>query len=74
MRSRPEHMQAIAAYGIPPIDLVCVNLYEFEKVAANQDAPLEELIENIDIGGPAMIPTGCWRRKRSPRRRRTIAP
>ena len=40
---------------IPPIDLVCVNLYEFEKIAAKKDAPLEELIENIDIGGPTMI-------------------
>src|SRR5436305_6342834 len=47
MRSRPEHMQSIAAHGIPAIDLVCVNLYEFEKVAARKDAPLEELIENI---------------------------
>src|SRR5512141_3004188 len=55
MRSRPEHMRAIAEYGIPPIDLVCVNLYEFEKIAARKDAPLEELIENIDIGGPTMI-------------------
>src|ERR1700739_4294632 len=55
MRSKPEHMQAIAQHGIPPIDLVCVNLYEFEKIAAKQDAPLEELIENIDIGGPTMI-------------------
>src|SRR5438128_784269 len=55
MRSKPEHMRAIAEHGIPPIDLVCVNLYEFEKVAAKQDAPLEELIENIDIGGPTMI-------------------
>src|ERR1041385_5591697 len=55
MRSRPEHMRAIEAHGIPLIDLVCVNLYEFEKVAAKQDAPLEELIENIDIGGPTMI-------------------
>ncbi len=55
MRSKPGHMQAITAHGIPPIDLVCVNLYEFEKVAANRDAPLEELIENIDIGGPTMI-------------------
>ena len=35
--------------------MVVVNLYEFEKVAANKDAPLEELIENIDIGGPTMI-------------------
>jgi phosphoribosylaminoimidazolecarboxamide formyltransferase/IMP cyclohydrolase len=55
MRSRPEHMSAIAAYGIPKIDLVCVNLYEFEKIAADPDAPLAELIENIDIGGPTMI-------------------
>src|SRR5947208_14016279 len=51
MRSRPEHMSAIAAHGIPKFDLVCVNLYEFEKIAANPDAPLAELIENIDIGG-----------------------
>jgi phosphoribosylaminoimidazolecarboxamide formyltransferase/IMP cyclohydrolase len=55
MRSKLEHMRAIAAHGIPPIDLVCVNLYEFEKIAARKDAPLEELIENIDIGGPTMI-------------------
>jgi phosphoribosylaminoimidazolecarboxamide formyltransferase/IMP cyclohydrolase len=48
-------MRAIAEHGIPPIDLVCVNLYEFEKVAARPDATLEELIENIDIGGPTMI-------------------
>ena len=55
MRSKPAHMKATAEHGIPPIDLVCVNLYEFEKVAAKQDASLEELIENIDIGGPTMI-------------------
>jgi phosphoribosylaminoimidazolecarboxamide formyltransferase / IMP cyclohydrolase len=55
MRSKPEHMRAIAEHGIPPIDLVCVNLYEFEKIASKKDAPLEELIENIDIGGPTMI-------------------
>src|ERR1700675_2438928 len=55
MRSKPEHMRAIAEHGIPPIDLVCVNLYEFEKAAAKKGAPLEELIENIDIGGPTMI-------------------
>src|SRR5579863_5812268 len=55
MRSKPEHMRAIAEHEIPPIDLVCVNLYEFEKIAAKKDAPLEELIENIDIGGPTMI-------------------
>jgi len=55
MRSKAEHMSAIEAHGIPKIDLVCVNLYEFEKIAANKDAPLAELIENIDIGGPTMI-------------------
>jgi len=55
MRSKPEHMRALAEHGIPPIDLVCVNLYEFEKVAAQKHATLEELIENIDIGGPTMI-------------------
>ncbi|HTB11707.1 MAG TPA: bifunctional phosphoribosylaminoimidazolecarboxamide formyltransferase/IMP cyclohydrolase [Bryobacteraceae bacterium] len=55
IRSRPEHMKAIEAHGIPKIDLVAVNLYEFEKIAADPDAPLAELIENIDIGGPTMI-------------------
>jgi phosphoribosylaminoimidazolecarboxamide formyltransferase/IMP cyclohydrolase len=55
MRSKPEHMQAIERHGIPRIDMVVVNLYQFEKVAARADAPLEELIENIDIGGPTMI-------------------
>ena len=55
MRSKPEHMQAIERHGIPRIDMVVVNLYQFEKVAAREDAPLEELIENIDIGGPTMI-------------------
>jgi phosphoribosylaminoimidazolecarboxamide formyltransferase/IMP cyclohydrolase len=55
MRANADHMHAIQEHGIPPIDLVCVNLYEFEKIASNQDAPLADLIENIDIGGPTMI-------------------
>src|SRR6476646_11816893 len=55
MRSRPEHMRAIAEHSIPLLDLVCVSLYEFEKFAARKDASLEDLIENIDIGGPTMI-------------------
>ena len=55
VRSRPGHMRAIEAHGIPAIDLVCVNLYDFAKVAAKKDVTLEELIENIDIGGPTMI-------------------
>jgi phosphoribosylaminoimidazolecarboxamide formyltransferase / IMP cyclohydrolase len=55
MRSRPEHMEAIEQHGIPTIDMVIVNLYAFEKVAAKADAAVEELVENIDIGGPTMI-------------------
>jgi phosphoribosylaminoimidazolecarboxamide formyltransferase/IMP cyclohydrolase len=55
MRGKPEHMQALAEHGIQPIDMVVVNLYAFEEVAAKADAGLAELIENIDIGGPTMI-------------------
>src|SRR6266446_560335 len=55
MRGKPEHMSALAAHRIPTIDMVVVNLYQFEKVAANPDADIAELIENIDIGGPTMI-------------------
>jgi len=55
LRAKPEHMQALAEHGIPAIDMVVVNLYAFEKVAAKPDATVAELIENIDIGGPTMI-------------------
>jgi phosphoribosylaminoimidazolecarboxamide formyltransferase/IMP cyclohydrolase len=55
MRDNPTHMSALSQHSIHPIDLVVVNLYQFEKAAANEDAPLHELIENIDIGGPTMI-------------------
>src|SRR5207249_9064850 len=55
VRDNPEHAAALAAHGIEPIDIVVVNLYQFEKIAARTDASLEELIENIDIGGPTMI-------------------
>lgn len=55
VRGKAEHMAALAAHAIRPIDMVVVNLYEFEKVAANPDADIAELIENIDIGGPTMI-------------------
>jgi phosphoribosylaminoimidazolecarboxamide formyltransferase/IMP cyclohydrolase len=47
--------QDLARLGAKPIDLVVVNLYPFEQVAANPRASLEELIENIDIGGPSML-------------------
>ena len=55
MRSNAEHMRALAEHAIEPIDLVAVNLYDFAAVAAKKDATTEELIENIDIGGPTMI-------------------
>ncbi len=54
-RALPEHMTALATHSIAPIDMVVVNLYDFAAVAAREDAPIEELIENIDIGGPSMI-------------------
>jgi phosphoribosylaminoimidazolecarboxamide formyltransferase / IMP cyclohydrolase len=54
-RNKPPHLDAIAEQGIRPIDLVCVNLYPFGAVVAKPDVTLEEAIENIDIGGPAMI-------------------
>ncbi len=55
IRSRADHMRALAEQGIAPIDMIVVNLYRFEEVAAREGARLEELIENIDIGGPTMI-------------------
>ncbi len=55
IRDRKDHMAALAEHGIAPIDMVVVNLYRFEEVAAKPGARLDELIENIDIGGPTMI-------------------
>lgn len=55
VRSRADHMAALAEHGIQAIDMVVVNLYAFEKVASEPGVPLERLIENIDIGGPTMI-------------------
>jgi phosphoribosylaminoimidazolecarboxamide formyltransferase / IMP cyclohydrolase len=54
-RDDPKHTAAVAEHGIQPIDMVVVNLYAFEKTAAKSGVGLEELIENIDIGGPSMI-------------------
>jgi phosphoribosylaminoimidazolecarboxamide formyltransferase/IMP cyclohydrolase len=55
IRDNPEHMKALAEHGIPPIQMVVVNLYQFEKFANKPGVAREELIENIDIGGPTMI-------------------
>jgi len=54
-RGDPAHRTAVAEHGIQPIDMVVVNLYAFEKTAAKPGVQLDELIENIDIGGPSMI-------------------
>ena len=54
-RDLPEHLAAIEKAGIPPIDLVCVNLYPFQQTIAKPDCTLEDAIENIDIGGPTMV-------------------
>ncbi|HEY7951846.1 MAG TPA: bifunctional phosphoribosylaminoimidazolecarboxamide formyltransferase/IMP cyclohydrolase [Solirubrobacteraceae bacterium] len=54
-RDDVEHLRAAAEQGIEPVDLVCVNLYPFEATLARGDASVEEIVENIDIGGPTMI-------------------
>ena len=52
---RGKDEDVMSEHGIEPIDLLAVNLYPFEQTIANPDASLEDAIENIDIGGPAMI-------------------
>lgn len=54
-RDLAEHMQTIAAHGIGPIDLLVVNLYPFRETLAKPDVDYQEVIENIDVGGPAML-------------------
>lgn len=55
LRDNPEHLAAMARHDIEPIDMVVVNLYPFEETVAREGCPLEEAIENIDIGGPTML-------------------
>jgi phosphoribosylaminoimidazolecarboxamide formyltransferase/IMP cyclohydrolase len=55
IRGNAEHEAAVAAHGIEPIDMVVVNLYAFEKTAAQPGVAFGHLIENIDIGGPSMV-------------------
>jgi phosphoribosylaminoimidazolecarboxamide formyltransferase/IMP cyclohydrolase len=57
-RDLAEHLAQMEAHGIAPIDLVCVNLYPFEATVASGAAD-EDCVENIDIGGPAMIRSGA---------------
>ncbi len=54
-RDNPEHMRTLQDHGLQPIDLVCVSLYPFEETASGPGASFEEVVEQIDIGGPAMI-------------------
>ena len=54
-RDDPQHMAEAAEHGIGMIDLVCVNLYEFEKTVAAPDVTFADAIEHIDIGGPSML-------------------
>jgi phosphoribosylaminoimidazolecarboxamide formyltransferase / IMP cyclohydrolase len=54
-RDLPEHVAAMKAHGIEAIDLLVVNLYPFEATVAKPGCTLEDAIENIDIGGPAMV-------------------
>jgi AICAR transformylase/IMP cyclohydrolase PurH len=52
LRDNPDHVKVMAEHGIEAIDLVVVNLYQFEKTVSKEGVTLEEAIENIDIGGP----------------------
>ncbi|MFM9043619.1 MAG: bifunctional phosphoribosylaminoimidazolecarboxamide formyltransferase/IMP cyclohydrolase, partial [bacterium] len=55
VRTDPDHAKTLEEHGIEPIDLVCVNLYPFERTIAKGDVTEREAIENLDIGGPTMI-------------------
>ena len=54
-RDRPDHVRSMEEHAIPPIDMVVVNLYPFAATVAKPGCTMEEAIENIDIGGPAMV-------------------
>jgi phosphoribosylaminoimidazolecarboxamide formyltransferase / IMP cyclohydrolase len=55
IRGNPQHVAAAREHGIQPIDMVVVNLYAFEKTASKPGVHFDEVIENIDIGGPSMV-------------------
>jgi len=63
LRDNTEHVASMNEHGIEPIDLVVINLYPFEQTIAKEGVSLEEAVENIDIGGPAMIRSASknWR-------------
>jgi len=55
LRSNPEHVMTMNEHHIENIDMIIVNLYPFEKTVAKPDSTFQDAIENIDIGGPAML-------------------
>jgi len=55
LRDDPDHARAMAEHGIEPIDLVCVNLYPFERTVSEPGVTEADAVEQIDIGGPAML-------------------
>src|SRR5437867_12500836 len=59
VRENAEHMKQISEHKLPLIDLVCVNLYPFAETIRKPDVRFDEVIENIDIGGPSMIRAGA---------------
>ena len=63
LRDNEEHVASMNEHGIEPIDLVVVNLYPFERTVADENVELNDAVENIDIGGPAMIRSASknWR-------------
>ena len=63
LRDNETHLEAMRTHRIEPIDLVVVNLYPFEQTIENEDVTVEEAVEQIDIGGPAMIRSAAknWR-------------
>ena len=63
LRDNPEHIASMKEHEIEPIDLVVINLYPFEQTIAKEGVSLSEAVENIDIGGPAMIRSASknWR-------------
>jgi phosphoribosylaminoimidazolecarboxamide formyltransferase / IMP cyclohydrolase len=63
LRDNAEHVEAMRKHSIEPIDLVVINLYPFEQTVAKEGSTLEDAVENIDIGGPAMIRSASknWR-------------
>ncbi len=55
IRDNAEHVKTMKEHGVKPIDMVVVNLYQFEKTISKEGVTLDEAIENIDIGGPSML-------------------